>query len=359
MSDQTILQVEHLVKEFPAPHGQVVHAVTDVSFQVHRGEALGLAGESGSGKTTVGRCVLRLIEPTSGTIRFRGEDVTRIPAAQFRKLRAGMQLVFQEPFDSLNPRLRISEAIAEPLLMTAEMSAKQRSDRVSELLGLVGLGKGYAGLYPHQISGGEQQRVGIARAIATNPDLVVLDEPTSALDVSVRAEILNLLRDLQRRLGIAYVFISHDLTAVRRVCHRVAIMYLGKLVEEGETEDLFSRPLHPYSRALLSSVLYPNPRQERSKFLLRGEIPSPINMPTGCPLHPRCPIAIAECKTIVPPYEEKKPGRPVSCIRVNHAMAVGQEPLPEPRPDSGSPTPEPNPEVRPGPARRPDSPEGL
>lgn len=359
MSNQTILQVEHLVKEFPAPHGQIVHAVTDVSFLVRRGEALGLVGESGSGKTTVGRCILRLIEPTSGTIFFRGQDVTAIPQGQFRKLRSRMQLVFQEPFDSLNPRLRISEAIAEPLLLTADMSAKQRSDRVHELLGLVGLGEGYSGLYPHQLSGGEQQRVGIARAIATNPDLVVLDEPTSALDVSVRAEILNLLRDLQRKLGIAYVFISHDLTAVRRICHRVAIMYLGKLIEEGETEDLFARPLHPYSRALLSSVLYPNPRQEKSKFLLRGEIPSPINLPTGCSLHPRCPIAIAECRTIVPPFEEKKPGRPVSCIRVNHEMAVGEEPLPQPRGDPVVLTSEPGSEARPGLGRAPYNPSGL
>jgi oligopeptide/dipeptide ABC transporter ATP-binding protein len=317
MSDQTVLKIEHLVKEFPAPHGQVVHAVNDVSFRIGRGEALGLVGESGSGKTTVGRCILRLIEPTSGKVYFHDRDVTRISQSEFRKLRSRFQLVFQDPFDSLNPRMRVSDIISEPIALTTGTSAAQRARRANELLELVGLREGYGKLYPHRLSSGEQQRVGIARAIATNPDLVVLDEPTSALDVSVRAEILNLLGDLQARLGMSYLFISHDLTAVRRICHRVAIMYLGRIIEVGETEQIFNEPRHPYSRALLSSVLYPNPRQERSTFLLSGEIPSPINLPSGCPLHTRCPIATAECATVVPPFEEKAPGRWLSCLHVD------------------------------------------
>lgn len=324
MSDLPVLEIAHLVKEFPGPHGQLVHAVNDVSLHIRRGEALGLVGESGSGKTTVGRCILRLIEPTRGTLHFHNQDVTRISEAAFRKLRSRFQLVFQDPSDSLNPRMRVAHIICEPIALTTGTSAAQRTVRAKELLELVGLHEHYANLYPHQLSSGEQQRVGIARAISTNPDLVVLDEPTSALDVSVRAEILNLLRDLQARLGMSYLFISHDLTAVRRVCHRVAIMYLGKIVEIGETEQIFERPLHPYSRALLSSVLYPNPRQVRSKFLLSGEIPSPVNLPTGCPLHARCPIATAECSAIVPPLEEKAPGRWLSCIHVSREQAGGQ-----------------------------------
>ncbi|HET6522037.1 MAG TPA: ABC transporter ATP-binding protein [Geminicoccaceae bacterium] len=310
-----LLAVEGLVKRFPTGRG-VVHAVSDVSFEIGRGEALGLVGESGSGKTTVGRCVLRLIQPDAGTIRFKGEDVTRLPPPAFRRLRAGIQLVFQDPQDALNPRMRLGDAIAEPARLTQGLSGGERARRVDELLDLVGLDRRVARLYPHQISGGEQQRIGIARAISTDADLVVLDEPTSALDVSIRAEILNLLRDLQARLGMSYLFISHDLTAVRRLCHRVAIMYLGKVVETGDTPALFERPLHPYSRALLSSVLYPDPRQKRSEFLLEGEIPSPINLPSGCPLHTRCPMAVAECARIVPPFEEKAPGQWLSCIRV-------------------------------------------
>ena len=280
---------------------------------IRRGEALGLVGESGSGKTTVGRCILRLLEPTSGTVRFAGRDVSILPQAQFRRLRSRIQMVFQDPFDSIDPRQRISDALEEPLRLTTSMTAGERRSRVAELLGLVGLDRAKAGLYPHQMSAGELQRVGIARAIATEPDLVVFDEPTSALDVSVRAEILNLLRDLQRRLGMAYLFISHDLTAVRRSVDRVAILYLGKLVETGETEDLFEDPLHPYSRALLSSVLYPDPNQQRATIALSGEIPSPIDLPPGCALHRRCPLATDACSRIEPPFEIKQPGRRLAC----------------------------------------------
>jgi oligopeptide/dipeptide ABC transporter ATP-binding protein len=311
-----LLEVRNLVKRFPVRDGRVLTAVNDVSFAIARGEAVGLVGESGSGKTTVGRCVLRLIEPTSGTLRFNGQEVGKSTAVGLRKLRSKLQMVFQDPFDSLDPRQSLSAAIEEPLSLTTDMARGERKVRVADLLRLVGLQQDAAILYPHQVSAGELQRVGIARAIATQPDLVVFDEPTSALDVSVRADILNLLRDLQQRLGMSYLFISHDLTAVRRLCHRTAIMYLGKLVEVGETEELFRAPIHPYSRALLSSVLYPDPAQRHSPFLLSGEIPSPIDLPSGCALHTRCPMATADCARIEPALEEKAPGRQLSCINV-------------------------------------------
>jgi oligopeptide/dipeptide ABC transporter ATP-binding protein len=311
-----LLEVCNLVKRFPVRDGRVLTAVNEVSFAIDRGEAVGLVGESGSGKTTVGRCVLRLIEPTSGKLRFNGQEVRKSTGVALRKLRAKLQMVFQDPLDSLDPRQSLSAAIEEPLSLTTDMTRGDRKARVADLLRLVGLDQDAANLYPHQVSGGELQRVGIARAIATQPDLVVFDEPTSALDVSVRADILNLLRDLQQRLGMSYLFISHDLTAVRRLCHRTAIMYLGKLVEVGETEELFRAPIHPYSRALLSSVLYPDPAQRRSPFLLSGEIPSPIDLPLGCALHTRCPMATADCARIEPALEEKAPGRHLSCINV-------------------------------------------
>jgi oligopeptide/dipeptide ABC transporter ATP-binding protein len=324
-----VLEVESLVKHFPLSHRRTVKAVNGVSFHIDRGEALALVGESGSGKTTVGRCILRLIEPTEGRITFLGDDVTAMTQEQFRPRRRKIQLVFQEPYDSLNPRMRIGRILDEPLMLADRSTQAGRRARVLELLDMVGLGAGFLHLYPHQLSGGEQQRVGIARAIATNPDLVVLDEPTSALDVSVRAEILDLLTDLQERLGFAYLFISHDLTAVRRVCQWVAIMYLGKIVETGPTNEIFARPLHPYSRALLSSVLYPDPTQHRARFLLTGEIPSPIDVPAGCHLHPRCPWATGDCSRAYPPLEEILPGRHVACF-----LARQQNEIVEPRADA-------------------------
>ncbi len=313
-----VLEVDGLVKHFPQGRARTVKAVNGVSFHIDRGEALALVGESGSGKTTVGRCILRLIEPTSGRVSFLGETITGMPPEQFRHRRPRIQLVFQEPYDSLNPRMRIGRIIDEPLMLARRILPLARPARVLELLDMVGLGASVLNLYPHQLSGGEQQRVGIARAIATEPDLVVLDEPTSALDVSVRAEILDLLTDLQERLGFAYLFISHDLTAVRRVCQRVAIMYLGKIVETGPTDEIFASPIHPYSRALLSSVLYPDPAQQRSRFLLVGEIPSPIDLPAGCHLHPRCPWAADECIRAYPPLEARQPGRLAACFRAGH-----------------------------------------
>ncbi len=312
---EPLLEVRHLVKYFPVDRHRAVKAVNDVSFHIDRGEALALVGESGSGKTTAGRCVLRLIDPTSGTIIFQGRDITAMSQAEFRALRPHIQMVFQEPFDSLNPRMPIGAILDEPLMLANRLTPAQRQRRVRELVEMVRLGPSCLRKYPHQLSGGEQQRVGIARAIATQPDLIVLDEPTSALDVSVRAEILDLLTDLQQQLGLAYLFISHDLTAVRRVCQRVAIMYLGKIVEVGRAEEIFARPLHPYSRALLSSVLYPDPNVKLDRFLLKGEIPSPINLPSGCHLYARCPWARPMCNQAYPPLEELLPGRPVACFR--------------------------------------------
>ena len=323
MTDVPILTVEALVKHFPLGHGRAVKAVNGISFQIDRGEALALVGESGSGKTTVGRCVLRLIEPTSGAISFRGEDILAMAPEQFRQRRRHLQLVFQEPYDSLNPRMRVGRILDEPLMLAGRGAPAARFSRTHDLLDMVGLGPSFIDLYPHQLSGGEQQRVGIARAIATDPDLVVLDEPTSALDVSVRAEILDLLVDLQARLGFAYLFISHDLTAVRRVCQRVAVMYLGRIVETARTSDIFERPLHPYSRALLSSVLYPDPAREQARFLLTGEIPSPIDLPPGCPLYARCPWARPACDLSVPPLEALLPDRRVACFRAREENGIG------------------------------------
>ena len=319
---ERLLEVSNLVKHFPMGRRQTVKAINDVSFHIDRGETLALVGESGSGKTTVGRCILRLIEPTEGRIRFAGAQVDTMSANQLRALRPRVQMVFQEPYDSLNPRMRIRKIVEEPILLGGDMTPAQRHDRVAEVLEMVRLGADSMDKYPHQFSAGEQQRIGIARAISTEPELVVLDEPTSALDVSVRAEILDLLTDLQEDLALSYPLISHDLTAVRRVCHRVAIMYLGKIVERGNADELFEQPLHPYSRALLSSVLYPDPSEQLSRFLLSGEIPSPIDLPPGCHLHGRCPWAVDTCNDAYPDAEELLPGRHVACFRAREMNAL-------------------------------------
>ena len=319
---ERLLEVSNLVKHFPMGRRQTVKAINDVSFHIDRGETLALVGESGSGKTTVGRCILRLIEPTEGRITFAGAQVDTMSADQLRALRPRVQMVFQEPYDSLNPRMRIRKIVEEPILLGGDMTPAQRHDRVAEVLEMVRLGADSMDKYPHQFSAGEQQRIGIARAISTEPELVVLDEPTSALDVSVRAEILDLLTDLQEDLALSYLLISHDLTAVRRVCHRVAIMYLGKIVERGNADELFEQPLHPYSRALLSSVLYPDPSEQLSRFLLSGEIPSPIDLPPGCHLHGRCPWAVDTCNDAYPDAEELLPGRHVACFRAREMNAL-------------------------------------
>ena len=322
MAIAPLLEVQDLVMHFRQDAKRVVKAVNGVSFVISPGEALALVGESGSGKTTVGRSLLRLIEPTGGRVAFLGQDITAMPVSRFRPLRSRLQMVFQEPFASLNPRMRVGRIVEEPLLLAGEGDARRRRERCLEALSLVGLPPSAGTGFPHQFSAGEQQRIGIARAIATRPDLVVLDEPTSALDVSVRAEILALLDDLRRKLNLAYLFISHDLAAVQRVCQRVAIMYLGRIVETGATDELFAQPKHPYSRALLSSALFPDPKRTAPRFLLKGEIPSPINLPTGCHLHQRCPWAQPICATEAPGLETIMPGHLVSCF-----FASGENPL--------------------------------
>ena len=313
---EPLLSVRDLVKHFPvrgARHLRV-HAVNGVSFDVARGEALGLVGESGSGKTTVGRLVLRLIEPTSGTIDFAGERTSEMSEADMRPLRSRIQMVFQEPHASLNPSTSVARNIDEPLRVGG-MGRRERAERVRDVLGMVHLTEADGDKFPHQLSAGQAQRAGIARAIGTEPDLVVLDEPTSQLDIAIRAEIIDLLNEISDQLGMAYLFISHDLTAVRSVCSRIAVMYLGKIVEVAPTAELFAGQRHPYSKALLSSVLYPDPAAALPDFRLEAEIPSPIHLPTGCHLHPRCPIATPECAATYPPLAELSLQRQAACYR--------------------------------------------
>jgi oligopeptide/dipeptide ABC transporter ATP-binding protein len=289
-----LLSVDRLVKRFPVKGGSV-WAVSGASFAVGRGETLGLVGESGSGKTTVGRCVLRLVEPDAGTIVFKGDDITHIGDAALRRLRPKMQMVFQHPFRSLDPRMSVEAIIAEPLLLEGRLSRKQIRQKIVDVLLQVRLDESYLHLYPHQLSTGEQQRVGIGRAIATDPDFIVLDEPVSALDITIRGEILRLLKSLQNDFGFSYLYISHDLSSVEHLCHRVAVMYLSAIVETGSVEEIFHRPKHPYTKALLASYLPPDPFAARSSYVLHGEIPSAIDLPAGCFLSSRCPAAVPAC----------------------------------------------------------------
>jgi oligopeptide/dipeptide ABC transporter ATP-binding protein len=316
-----VVRVEHLVKHFPVAGGRgLVQAVNDVSFEIAAGQTLGLVGESGSGKTTVGRCVLRLIEPTGGRVLFEQHDLTALSDVSLRALRPRMQLVFQEPFDALDPRMTVGRIVSEPLRLHSRLATGPRRERVRELLDLVGLRLAAIDYYPHQLSAGQQQRVGIARAMATDPSFVVLDEPTSSLDPTARAEIVDLLIDLQERLSIAYLFISHDLTMVRYLCARTAVMYLGKIVEQSPTEELFARPSHPYTRALLSAVPFPDPEVKREKYVLAGEIPSPINLPAGCHLHTRCPAAVAACRDTVPQPVSVGLDHWATCLRLDETL---------------------------------------
>jgi oligopeptide/dipeptide ABC transporter ATP-binding protein len=318
-----LLDVRDLRVHFPIRRGFFsrttghVKAVDGVSFQVGRGETLGLVGESGSGKTTTGRAVLRMMEPTSGAVQFDGEDVRTLVGAALRRFRRRAQIVFQDPYGSLNPRMTVGDALREVLVVHRLARGRAIAERVAELLELVGLLPDHGDRYPHEFSGGQRQRIGIARALAVEPDFIVCDEPVSALDVSVQAQVLNLLRDLQGRLGLAYLFIAHDLAVVENVSDRIAVMYLGRIVETAPARELISHPVHPYTRALLSAVPVPEPLSHRQRVILSGDIPSPAAPPSGCPFHPRCPHPAkdADCARIEPPLEEKASGRFAACIK--------------------------------------------
>ena len=325
MTEAPILEVRNLVKHFPIGGGlfggeaAVVKAVDGVSFSIRRGETLGLVGESGCGKTTTGRCILQLEKPTSGEIIFEGRDLAMLREGELRKVRRRLQVIFQDPYSSLNPRMTVGQIIAEPLAVHGIVPDRAaRATRVRELLGHAGLLPAMARRYPHELSGGQRQRVGIARALAMEPALIVCDEPVSALDVSIQAQIINLLEELQSEFGLTYLFVAHDLSVVRHISDRVAVMYLGKIVEITDRKTLYESPQHPYTKALLSAVPIPDPAVEagRERIVLRGEVPSPLNPPSGCVFHPRCPIAVDACRGEVPLLREIRADQRVACIRV-------------------------------------------
>ena len=324
-----ILSVRHLVKHFPVRGGILrrtvghVHAVDDLSFDVYPGETLGLVGESGCGKTTVGRSILRIVRPTSGAIAFDGRDLAAVAGAEQKAFHRSAQMIFQDPFSSLDPRTTVGETIGEGLRIHRLGSRAERAERVREIMNLVGLRPYYAQRYPHEFSGGQRQRIGIARALVLHPRFVVCDEPVSALDVSIQSQILNLLKDLQRRLALTYLFIAHNLAVVRYISDRVGVMYLGKLVEVAPTEELFDRPLHPYTQALLSAVPLADPegREERRRMVLVGDVPSPIDPPSGCRFHTRCPRAIDVCRRVEPTMKRYGDGHTAACHVVEASFA--------------------------------------
>ena len=326
VSSETLISVRGLRKYFPVLEGLLikrvvaeVKAVDDVSFEIRRGETLGLVGESGCGKTTVGRCLLRLEEPTAGSILYQGDDLAGMSDEGLKTLRQKIQVIFQDPFSSLNPRMKVGQILAEPMRVhRLYATAGERNDRVDELLRVCGLNPKFIDRYPHEMSGGQRQRVGIARALALNPEFIVCDEAVSALDVSIQAQVINLLEELREQFGLTYLFIAHDLSVVRHLCHRVAVMYLGKLAEVADCDDLYENPMHPYTRALLSAVPVPDPvvEAEREHRVIQGEVPSPINPPSGCVFHPRCEYAVTRCRADVPDRRELRPAHFVACTEV-------------------------------------------
>ena len=316
---EILVEVNHLVKFFPVRAGLLqrvvnqVKAVDDVSFFVRKGETLGLVGESGCGKTTVGRTMLRLIEPTAGSVKFDGKDVFTLKPRELKAVRRDMQIIFQDPYASLDPRVPIGESVIEGLHIHQIGTSRERVDIMMETLKKVGLEDYHARRYPHEFSGGQRQRIGIARALALRPRFIICDEPVSALDVSIQSQVLNILKDLQEEFGLTYLFIAHNLSVVEHVSNRVAVMYLGKMVELTTREELFRKPMHPYTIALMSAIPVPNPRLRRQRTILKGDVPSPLNPPKGCRFHPRCPVAIEKCSQEEPQFKELMPDHWVAC----------------------------------------------
>ncbi len=317
-----LIQVKNLVKYFPVRGGLLqrvvaqVKAVEDVSFTVKEGETLGLVGESGCGKTTVGRTMLRLTEPTSGEVLYEGANVFGMKGRALKDMRRHMQIIFQDPYASLDPRMPIGESVMEGLRIHGIGTSRERFDTAIETLKKVGLEDYHARRYPHEFSGGQRQRIGIARALALRPKFIVCDEPVSALDVSIQSQVLNILKDLQKEFGLTYLFIAHNLSVVEHISDRVAVMYLGKIVEMAPRDDLFRNPLHPYTQALMSAIPIPDPRVRRERIILKGDVPSPLNPPPGCHFNPRCPVAMSHCRNVEPPLKEVSPGHWTACWRV-------------------------------------------
>ncbi|MBC8542553.1 ABC transporter ATP-binding protein [Bianquea renquensis] len=320
--NRAMLRVTNLTKEFPINQGVfkkskvAVHAVTDVSFEVREGETMGLVGESGCGKSTAGRSVLRLIEPTSGTIEYKGRDITNLPSGEMRMLRRELQMIFQDPYTSLNPRIQIGKIVEEPMrIFKMYDSNKEYRDRAMEMLSKVGIRPDQYTRYPHEFSGGQRQRIGLARTLVLNPKMIICDEPVSALDVSTQSQVLNLLAEIKEKMGITYIFISHNMSVVKYVSDHIGVMYLGHMVEQAPSEEMFANPLHPYTRALLSAVPEVNPEVKKERIVLPGDIPSPINSPSGCVFHNRCPYATEECTYVVPAFREVAQGHKVACAK--------------------------------------------